>query len=104
MIAATAGYGGYYHPRASSSSRTNLLQAMASEAEREGWITRERDKYGGLYNYALTEGGRNFYRETIEPHRDAFVKNYLKAKQSLSDTAAPRCEGAGGGQAGEPGY
>ena len=68
LVATSAGYGGYFHPRAAGNSRTNVIHAMAAEAEREGWITRERDRYGGTYNYALTENGRDFCRS---PHRTA---------------------------------
>ena len=47
---------------------------MTKDAEREGWITRERDRHGGRYKYALKEAGRDIYRNTIKPQRDAFVK------------------------------
>ncbi len=80
-----AGYGGYCHPAAAGISRTSVIRALAAEAEREGWITRQRERYGGVFNYALTEGGRSIYRDRIAPERDAFIKEYLKAKNVTSD-------------------
>ncbi len=73
LIRAHAGYGGYHHAGAAGVSRTDVIRAMVADAEREGWITRARYRYGGLYNYALTEAGRNFYRSAIKPQRDAFL-------------------------------
>ncbi len=51
VLRVSAGYGGYHHAGAAGISRTNVIRAMAAEAERNGWITRERDRYGGVYNY-----------------------------------------------------
>ena len=88
VLAARAGYGGYYHPGAAGNSRTNVIQAMAAEAVREGWITRERDRYGGVYNYALTEEGRNVYRGRIEPQRNRFVRRFVAANNERLDSRA----------------
>ena len=88
LLASSAGYGGYYHPGAAGSSRTNVIQAMTDEAERQGWVTRERERYGGVYNYALTAKGREAYRDAIKPQRDTFVESYLKTKKTASKTAA----------------
>jgi hypothetical protein len=84
MIPLRAGFGGYHHPRAPSNNRAQLLKEMAKDAEREGWISRERARYGGTYNYALTQGGRELYQETIAPQREAFVKDYLAAREATS--------------------
>ena len=75
-------------PGAAGISRTDVIKAMAAEAEREGWITRERERYGGVYNYALTEDGRNVYRGAIKPQRDAFVEDCLKAREATSAPSA----------------
>ena len=72
-----AGYGGYSHPWAAGMSRTNVIRALAGDAELEGWITRERDRYGGVYRYSLTETGRDIYRTKIKPQWDAFVAEYI---------------------------
>jgi hypothetical protein len=80
-----AGYGGYCHPSAAGISRTSVIRALTAEAERERWITRQRDRYGGVFNYALTDEGKSIYRNRIEPERDAFVREYLKAKNVRSD-------------------
>jgi hypothetical protein len=85
-----AGYGGYCHPAAAGISRTSVIRALAEEAERERWITRQRDRYGGVFNYALTEEGKSIYRNRIEPERDAFIKEYLKTRQVKSNTDSLR--------------
>lgn len=93
MVPLRAGIGGYHHPRAPSNNRSQLVKEMARDAEREGWIRREQGRYGGIYKYALTESGRHVYREKIAPQRDAFVKNYLKAKEAmLRQTSSPTPE------------
>jgi hypothetical protein len=93
MIPLRAGFGGYHHPRAPSNNRAQLLKEMAKDAEREGWISREQDRHGGIYKYALTEGGRNVYREMIAPQRDAFVENYLKTREAgVRQTIVPTGE------------
>lgn len=103
MIPLRAGFGGYCHPRAPSNNRSLLLKQMAKDAEREGWISREQDRHGGIYKYALTEGGRNVYREVIVPQRDAFVENYLKTTEAVvhetivSAGEVPRRHRQGGG-------
>jgi DNA-binding MarR family transcriptional regulator len=74
-----AGYGGYSHPGAAGLGRTNVIRALTGDAEREGWITRERDRYGGVQKYALTEAGREIYRKMIKPQRDAFVAAHISA-------------------------
>jgi hypothetical protein len=81
-----AGYGGYCHPSAAGISRTSVIRALAAEAEREGWISRERERYGGVFNYALTEQGRSIYRNRIEPERDVFIREQLKSKNVTSGT------------------
>ena len=53
-----AGFGGYHHPRAPSNNRAQLLKEMAKDAEREGWISREQHRHGGIYKYALTDCGQ----------------------------------------------
>jgi DNA-binding MarR family transcriptional regulator len=96
-----AGYGGYCHPSAPGISRTSVTKALADEAEREGWITRERDRYGGVHNYALTDEGRSVYRTRIAPERDTFIREYLKTKNvtlerpPLRPATAPVKRGAG---------
>ena len=90
LLPVRAGFGGYAHPAAAGISRTDVVRAMAREAEREGWITRDRDRCGGVPNYAVTEEGRSTYQNIIEPQRDAFVKDYLKARNAPSGKAAPR--------------
>lgn len=93
MIPAYAGFGGYHHPRASSNNRAQVVKEMAKDAEREGWVTRERFRYGGMFKYALTEGGRTVYREMIAPERDVFVDDYLKAsEQSVHQEVIPAVE------------
>jgi hypothetical protein len=77
LFPAGAGYGGYYAPAGAGSSRTDLLRMMAAKAEQAGWITRERQRYGGFFKYALTMEGRNLYRDTIKPERAAFVESYV---------------------------
>lgn len=103
MIPPCAGFGGYHHPRAPSNNRAQLLKEMAKDAEREGWISREQDRHGGIYKYALTEGGRNVYREMIAPQRDAFVENDLKTREAVvrqtilatAEVAKPYGQGGG---------
>lgn len=85
LVRAGAGYGGYRHVGAAGISRSDVIRAMAADAEREGWITRARYRYGGLYNYALTEAGRNFYRSTIKPQRDAFLGADVKITKLASN-------------------
>ena len=103
MIPACAGFGGYHHPRAPSNNRALMIKEMAKDAEREGWISREPDRHGGIYRYALTDGGRIVYREAIAPQRDAFVEHYLKAREAMvRQTVLPAAEvptptGHGGG-------
>jgi DNA-binding MarR family transcriptional regulator len=91
-----AGYGGYSHPWAAGLGRTNVIRALAGDAEQEGWITRERDRYGGVHKYSLTEAGRELYRKMIKPQRDAFVAEHVTAatgKASLRP-ALPQAENA----------
>ncbi len=90
LLPPKAGYGGYCHPSAAGISRTNVIRALAAEAEREGWISRERERYGGVFNYALTDQGRSMYRNRIEPERDAFIREYLKSRNVTSGTAPLR--------------
>jgi hypothetical protein len=72
-----AGYGGYGHPWAAGMGRTNVIRALTGAAELEGWITRERARYGGVFRYTLTETGRDIYRTTIKPQCDAFVAEHV---------------------------
>ena len=90
MFPLCAGFGGYHHPRLPSNNRSQMVKEMAKDAVREGWISREQERHGGIYKYALTEGGRNVYRQMIAPQRDAFVENYLKAREAeVHQTIAP---------------
>ena len=88
FLVPSAGYGGYYHPEPAANSRSDVIKAMAKEAEAEGWINRERERYGGVSNYALTETGRHVYRNTIRPRRDAFVKAYVQVPKPTLDRPA----------------
>jgi hypothetical protein len=90
LLPVSAGFGGCSHPAAAGISRTDVIRAMAREAEREGWIKRDRDRCGGVPNYALTEAGRSVYQNIIAPQRDAFVKDYLRARSAPSGKAPPR--------------
>ena len=89
LLRAGAGYGGYHHAGAAGVSRTDLIKAMAADAEREGWVSRTRYRYGAIYQYTLTEAGRNYYRRAIKPQRDAFLEEYTKLKKAPSGMAAP---------------
>ena len=40
LLRAGAGYGGCRHVGAAGNSRSDVIRAMAAEAESEGWITR----------------------------------------------------------------
>ena len=81
-----AGYGGYSHPWAAGLSRTDVIRALAGDAELKGWINRERDRYGGVHRYILTLAGRDVYRKKIKPQRDAFVAEYITGTRHTSSS------------------